>query len=223
MSETLFNNNCPFLFINRDSYFEESPTFEVRIPGAEREIALIPNLSFDKENDDVYVLDIGVQTTIFQLTPAQMEQLREVVLSYKEVIDAYLQICVYDPVGPIPHSVLVRLAECNLTEDEQKAVQAEIANFTFIYFIRDRRTGYVKIGKSNDPESRLRQLKRQDTLLPLENDFFIEFFFRNYAYVEKRLHQHLADKRVRGEWFSLSDEDMAKLREEFLDLNIHHG
>lgn len=76
-----------------------------------------------------------------------------------------------------------------------------------------RRIGYVyvfenaglrKIGSSKRPHIRLRALK---TAAPsIEAIHHIPSL--NYRELEKLLHRHFAAKRVVGEWFRLSDEDM---------------
>jgi len=79
---------------------------------------------------------------------------------------------------------------------------------TWIYLIKDNRTGYYKIGKSNDPQKRLRKLKQQPTLLPLPHDFELVHAWEEEATKEFELHARYANKRVRGEWFCLSRWDV---------------
>lgn len=76
-------------------------------------------------------------------------------------------------------------------------------NEGYIYLIRDLRTGYVKIGYSKNPYSRLHQLSYQSTLLPEPHEFKILDAFRGSMDEEYRLHKLFAPLRIRGEWFDL--------------------
>lgn len=67
-----------------------------------------------------------------------------------------------------------------------------------VYFIQGDITGLVKIGQSVDVKSRIRQLQtgsaeRLKIIANMSGD-------------EKHFHQMFSKHRVRGEWFSLSDE-----------------
>lgn len=74
---------------------------------------------------------------------------------------------------------------------------------TWIYLIRDCDTGLYKIGRAKNPRERLRQLIKQDTLLPRPNNFSLVEAWWGKAEDERILHRHLADVRIRGEWFRL--------------------
>lgn len=68
------------------------------------------------------------------------------------------------------------------------------------YIIHDERSGMYKIGKSINPKVRERTLQSEVPLLKMilicDND------------VEKELHYMYAEKRVRGEWFNLSENEI---------------
>lgn len=76
----------------------------------------------------------------------------------------------------------------------------------FIYLIRDRYTGLYKIGRSNDPERRLADLRKEYTKLPIEFDFYLAGVWEtNYPVkMEKFAHESFEECRVRGEWFNLA-------------------
>jgi len=65
-----------------------------------------------------------------------------------------------------------------------------------IYFIQQGDDGPIKIGTSDNPEKRLQQLQgsHHETLRLLK-------VVEGSNWAEKRLHQHLAAFRLRGEWF----------------------
>lgn len=66
--------------------------------------------------------------------------------------------------------------------------------------------GYYKIGISNDVYKRLQGYNSAFPLtIKLENSLKCD----NHKTLERLLHQHFKDKRVKGEWFFLSDADVA--------------
>ncbi len=76
--------------------------------------------------------------------------------------------------------------------------------FTWVYLIHDPHTGLYKIGQSDNPKARLRELtKRPSTILPTPNDFTIYEAWFCPATKEHEYHKRFASKRKRGEWFEL--------------------
>lgn len=68
------------------------------------------------------------------------------------------------------------------------------------YLIKDNRTGATKIGKSNNPYKREKTL--QSEVLSLELLYICD------DNIESLLHKKYKDKRIRGEWFNLTDKDI---------------
>jgi hypothetical protein len=66
---------------------------------------------------------------------------------------------------------------------------------------------FYKIGKSITPEKRYAQLRIQ---LPQKPELIHEIYTNNVDYVEKHWHKRFAEMRANGEWFSLSDADVAE-------------
>lgn len=76
----------------------------------------------------------------------------------------------------------------------------------FVYVLRSG--PYFKIGRTTDISKRIAQLKIQ---LPFEVELF-KVINTNYSnQVERDLHKLYAHARVNGEWFQLSDNDIATL------------
>ena len=73
----------------------------------------------------------------------------------------------------------------------------------------DNRNNYYKIGKSIKPKSREKTLQSEVPSIQLID------VFKGYGKLEKKLHSRFKDKRVRGEWFSLSTNDICSLKNEF--------
>jgi hypothetical protein len=92
---------------------------------------------------------------------------------------------------------------------------------TWVYIIFDCLTGFYKIGKSDDPEKRLKQLTKQDTLQPLPNEYRLCDAWWADESCERSLHKFFAKQRQRGEWFALSDLDL-RIIETFFYENIHY-
>lgn len=82
---------------------------------------------------------------------------------------------------------------------------------TWIYLIKDNATGFYKIGFSQDPLKRLKNLCRQPTLLPTPNDFVLVEAWLDDTSCEAKLHEMFKEQRVRGEWFNLSETEVAQI------------
>lgn len=90
--------------------------------------------------------------------------------------------------------------------------------YTYIYFIMDLDTRLTKIGRSDNPEERLKTLMAQPTLLPSPHNFTLLDAFLASPDVEMHLHERFADKRVRGEWFDIDEEDWSIIMTYFFEL-----
>jgi Meiotically up-regulated gene 113 len=79
---------------------------------------------------------------------------------------------------------------------------------------------YWKIGISRDPDSRLIAL--QSTKLPFLMcviGYFYADDFKTARWVERQLHIHFNDQRVRGEWFvDIDGQDFMDKGKELLDM-----
>lgn len=75
------------------------------------------------------------------------------------------------------------------------------------YLMHDENIHYTKIGKSVNPKHREKTLQGEKPTITMfavcEND------------VEKKLHIKYADKRIRGEWFDLTQEDIDNIVNEY--------
>lgn len=143
--------------------------------------------------------------------------IREIFEKYETVISNYYKVFVEEEWYPLPKSILDSVLTLDLTEEEISIVNQKLGNYTYIYLIRDLHTGYIKIGRSDNPFARLQTLKKQDTLLPRPNDFEMLFCWADYPHKERWLHIDFQSKRVRGEWFDLSQEDIANIQNRHRD------
>jgi predicted GIY-YIG superfamily endonuclease len=86
----------------------------------------------------------------------------------------------------------------------------------YVYFLRGN-NGYTKIGETNHLTRRLETHKKRWT-----GEFAFELIWVIITHdrwgLENRLHNEFADKRRKrkqGDWFLLTDEDIAELRQRF--------
>jgi hypothetical protein len=77
-----------------------------------------------------------------------------------------------------------------------------------VYFITAREVGMVKIGCAYDPFDRLKGLQ-----CGCPNKLTLEAFVKGSHKREREIHQLLKKHRVRGEWFTLSPEIEAIIKE----------
>lgn len=76
---------------------------------------------------------------------------------------------------------------------------------TFVYLMEDLRNGHFKIGRSATPARRERTLQSEVPQIVLRISVPAD---ENH---ERELHEHFAHKRLRGEWFALSSDDLVWL------------
>lgn len=68
---------------------------------------------------------------------------------------------------------------------------------------------WYKIGKTIDPQGRMRQL---DIQLPEKTEKLHEIHTDNIDLLERHWHRYFADRRGNGEWFRLTAEDIAEFK-----------
>lgn len=153
------------------------------------------------------------ESHIFDLTPAEFAALKEIFEKYRNILMLYFHVCIGHEVPDFPYTKrdLSLLLEFDLNETEYSRAEYYLKQYTKIYLIKDKRTGLTKIGRSNNPIHRLRTLIKQDTLLPYPNEFELVFAWEDLATKETNLHEFFQHKRVRGEWFELSDSDIESI------------
>ena len=93
---------------------------------------------------------------------------------------------------------------------------------SFVYFIYNKYTNLIKIGKTNNPYKRLNELKSMfknhfgvDDALELIRIIFIPSG-KDYT-VEKMYHEKYKDFRTFGEWFKVTQEEIFDILPEFMN------
>ncbi|WP_418501227.1 GIY-YIG nuclease family protein [Flagellimonas sp.] len=99
------------------------------------------------------------------------------------------------------------------TELKQAKPEKEtIADFCYVYLMHDTSNCYYKIGISNSPEYRERTLQSEKPTIEMIASK--KFPIRKIAEsIEKALHNTYSEKRLRGEWFKLNENDIEHIKE----------
>jgi len=88
---------------------------------------------------------------------------------------------------------------------------ASLRKSTWIYLMKDLRSGYIKIGNSIQPRYRESTLQAEQPLIELL------YAWEGTGLDERVLHQQYKDQRLRGEWFDLDDKDIHAIAKRFED------
>lgn len=98
--------------------------------------------------------------------------------------------------------------EKKAAEEKQIIIQSKLKNKQpdYVYLMYNKKTGYYKIGKSNNPSYRERTLQSQ------EPDINLLCKSIGGVRLEKKLHFIFKDKRIRGEWFDLNENDIIEFK-----------
>lgn len=86
----------------------------------------------------------------------------------------------------------------------------------YVYIIKEDFYGMYKIGKAKNLGERLNLFNVQ---LPFDIKLIHVIWDRNYGIIEQLLHIHFDSKRLNGEWFNLSKDDIEWIRNDgYLEL-----
>lgn len=96
--------------------------------------------------------------------------------------------------------------EATLPEPRAKQTLDPVPRKGFVYVMKNHRNGFFKIGFSTKPEY------REATLQAEEPEISLVLRHEANQKVEELLHQDFAEKRVRGEWFRLSEDDLSAIQ-----------
>lgn len=101
-------------------------------------------------------------------------------------------------------------AERRKREARKKKAHSPTFRFStgYVYLLQSP-TGAYKIGRSRDPQSRLRTFQVK---LPFEVSYVAVIQSENMYSLERELHNRFEQQRVNGEWFNLSPEDVEYIK-----------
>lgn len=123
-------------------------------------------------------------------------------------------------IGEVTHALKMETdSQCRKEVEESYSQQKQIYhNFgnrqkqersTYIYLIRDNSTNHIKIGHSKNPSY------RESTLFAEKPSMELIAAWRGTKPEEKALHEEFAVKNIRGEWFSLTGDDVENIKTRF--------
>ncbi|MDO6658004.1 GIY-YIG nuclease family protein [Anaerobacillus sp. 1_MG-2023] len=81
-----------------------------------------------------------------------------------------------------------------------------IGNRGIVYFLREKLSGSIKIGRTQNFD---RRLENFGVKLPFEVELIYKFECGDCNQVEKMLHDYFDKKRIDGEWFDIRIDDLA--------------
>ena len=96
-------------------------------------------------------------------------------------------------------------------------------NKEYVYFIKNEDNGLIKIGKTNNLNKRLKQIKRQFTHLGLMAPelTLIEYMeTEDSTKLEKIAHEKFKQYRAIGEWFSINELQIKQCVIDMKDIKI---
>jgi hypothetical protein len=92
-------------------------------------------------------------------------------------------------------------------EQERESLKADYKGVCSVYLMVDTTNNFYKIGISNKPKYREKTLQSEKPTIELIRSK--QYPSRAMAEsIEKALHNTFSDKRIRGEWFNLGEEDV---------------
>lgn len=93
--------------------------------------------------------------------------------------------------------------------EKQELLMSECLKGT-VYVIESEGHPYCKIGVTGgDPQKRLVSFQIGS---PFKLSIIVEIYSPDCQHLEELLHERFENKRVRGEWFNLTDEDIDELK-----------
>ncbi|MEM6280562.1 MAG: GIY-YIG nuclease family protein [Chloroflexota bacterium] len=109
----------------------------------------------------------------------------------------------------IPWEQITRCRNVLLTTEipERKKRKPQPAREGYVYLLQSD-SGHWKIGRALDPENRLQTFTVK---LPFEVEYKHLIPCKDYIAAEKDLHKRYAHRRTDGEWFALTEEDVAAI------------
>lgn len=98
--------------------------------------------------------------------------------------------------------------------DKEKVDDVEVKKIKQTYLMINSK-GHIKIGKSYNPKIRESTLQSEQPCIKL--------FAINYSDIELELHNEYIDKKIRGEWFDLSNSEIVDIIEKYGFIEIENN
>ncbi len=127
-------------------------------------------------------------------------------IEYKKLIDPNPVIMAKRVRGIIPIRLLDKTEFYSKFMNENK-ISKENCDSAQIYLILNKKSGNIKIGRSKNPSL------REKTLQAEQPDLELISVWEAPKKVENELHKKYSDKRIRGEWFNLTFNDLKEIKD----------
>lgn len=88
----------------------------------------------------------------------------------------------------------------------------------YVYFVQEYMTGSFKIGKTKHIDKRMNVF---NVKLPFENKLVFLIKTADHHQTELAFHHYFSDKRLEGEWFNLTRDDLSWIKKGFYTEEIH--
>ena len=131
---------------------------------------------------------------------------KQVITNANKILEACSFIEIEKPTGKakLMHAPMrIRLFNPYSPTSEQIDFYLNKPNKGYIYLLEEPTNRWYKIGMSRDANKRIKGLR-----LPFKVTMLHSFPSDDVAQVEQYLHEKFADKRLHGEWFALTQEDV---------------
>lgn len=126
--------------------------------------------------------------------------------SSKTVLEAPFDVIPQDAyVREVAYNIVNGLVKRPAPASKEKLIQL---NPGFVYLLASSEEGCYKIGRTKDPQRRLKQFKSM--IMPAGYECLIET--QNMRQLEADLHIKFKDQRIQGEWFNLTNEDVEYIK-----------
>jgi hypothetical protein len=172
----------------------------------------------DKSNP--IVLGIDEQTGLaVSLVSAKKFLPLDVLLEIKNVVDlsiSYWEKCT-DNIDDINNILLEKHIEQYMVMFNKEKTVKKIT-VSHLYIMTDTKNGFHKIGISKEPKHRESTLQSEKPSILLIWSSPVPI--KNVNKIEAILHEKFSSKRIRGEWFDLSDDDIYFIKNSFQNLLI---
>jgi glucan-binding YG repeat protein len=118
---------------------------------------------------------------------------------------------VTEAISPVVHTQKIYLFESNHKDLEDIINSPTLTGIApgYVYFVQEYMNGSFKIGKTKHIEKRMNVF---GVKLPFENKLIYLIKTSNHHQTEATFHKHFSSKRLEGEWFALTKDDITWIK-----------
>ena len=157
----------------------------------------------DDESGGLYLTEVSHNTTF------RVNEIKELIEGLQKFLDYYSE----EEINEVREQQEIGLAKMmRPSEDknpQKKQKPQPVAEAGYVYFLQEKRDGLVKIGKSKNLSSRTRKLSVE---MPFETELIHTVKTADACNEEIHYHKMFRKKRVKGEWFNLTEKDIKAIK-----------